>query len=541
MNENSLKELTRMFAALRASAEGDKPAETTYRQVEIERTQSGKIQLPQGMSYAAARTWLTKFEQDEELMLNINHRIEGFPLDVARAFYKAILESYGFVEAKPSMFQGVTMVSMPTGVDTQESVLWGPVSFPGIEGRFTIQADISEGVPAAVLVGSTRKKYIQAIEHIAQRTRELLASDSVYKGKAFRISLSFMSGDESFDPEHDAPKFIDLRDVKDSDLILSEEAQFDIATSLWNRLEQPDLVARTGVPLKHGILLEGPYGVGKTLLGRVAAKKASENNWTFIYLEQVKDLASAIRFAPLCAPAIVFAEDADLALDGERDGDLNEILNVMDGLDTKDQPIIVVLTTNRVGQFSPASLRAGRIDTIIHLDAPDRWTAPLFIRRFVGTALAPGENVDELGGKFAGLVPSFIQEAVNKARLHALYRTGSVEGQVTLDDLARAAESMRRHIALASPVPEKTITPGGQIGEMLDRLLEAPSLTSGEVQDMVGASAADTRSTVVKEALTVRAAISRLQNYVEQETDEIDAHLDRQDGKDPDEEEEEDE
>jgi SpoVK/Ycf46/Vps4 family AAA+-type ATPase len=72
------------------------------------------------------------------------------------------------------------------------------------------------------------------------------------------------------------------------------------------------------VPLKRGVLLEGPYGTGKTLTAFVTAKKCVENGWTFIMLDRVAALKEALTFARMYAPAVVFAEDIDRSVEGER-------------------------------------------------------------------------------------------------------------------------------------------------------------------------------------------------------------------------------
>jgi transitional endoplasmic reticulum ATPase len=193
--------------------------------------------------------------------------------------------------------------------------------------------------------------------------------------------------------------------------------------------------------LKRTILLEGGPGTGKTLTALTAAAKAE--GWTVLYLKDVSYLEDTYRLAARYAPSLVIAEDLDKLIDSG--GDMNAINNVLDGLDTKDKEIQLVLTTNYIEKIPKITLRMGRIHVLVHYDLPDAKTAALLVQQF------GGKNIDYdsfdsnvVGDILAGSQPSTIRETIDRAMLLA----GSTRGYP--DDYTGAYMIGTREIELAS-------------------------------------------------------------------------------------------
>lgn len=157
------------------------------------------------------------------------------------------------------------------------------------------------------------------------------------------------------------------------------------------------------------------------------------------------------------APCVLFCEDIDQVTAGDdRSEALNEILNTLDGVDTKSAPIITVLTTNHIERINPGFLRAGRIDTVIEMKAPDAKAAAKFVQLYgvdaQGVSLLHSDiNLESCGTALEGLVPAFISEVVQKAKSSAIYRHGvNIVGQITTDDVCVAARSLKSHIQMVN-------------------------------------------------------------------------------------------
>ncbi|KXG43607.1 AAA family ATPase [Tepidibacillus infernus] len=146
-------------------------------------------------------------------------------------------------------------------------------------------------------------------------------------------------------------------------------------------------------PLK-GILMDGPPGTGKTLLAKAAADytgsvfvASSGSEFIEMYVgvgaQRVRDLfkeAKTLAKKQQKNSAIIFIDEIDV-IGGKRDANsqreydqtLNQLLTEMDGIQSRDQPqILVIAATNRKDMLDPALLRPGRFDRHILVDLPDK-------------------------------------------------------------------------------------------------------------------------------------------------------------------------
>jgi len=417
--------------------------------------QGDKILLPEGMTYKDAKVWIDRQEKAEMTVVKIHSTIECYPLDGLIALSRAFREIYGFTdlqnfkeglfgrESAPPVF---IEVATPTGI---ESAPYGQMMPPKWEGGW-LRAEFSSA--AIVINGEVRRMFEREVQTVIERTKELLRAKSIYRGQAIQVDLEWLLEDEGFDPVSDAPKFMEL---SNTNLILNKITKFELETSIFMLIEHTEECRKNGIPIKHGALLKGTFGVGKTMTAKCIAKKSVDNGWTFIYLKRANQLAEGLRLAKMYAPAVIFAEDIDTVV-SERDEDMNDLLNTIDGVDTKDAPIITILTTNKPDDIEPSFLRAGRIDSVITFAAPEADTAMEFVRVYGGENLKQGEDLTKVGEALAGLVPAFICEAVSKAKRYAIHRTGSANiiGKVTADDLLLAAQSVAKHVQLLNTRPE---------------------------------------------------------------------------------------
>lgn len=446
-------EIRTLLENLQQVANGDqKKADKKYKNIKIDRVEEGTISLPVGMSFADAREWLTRMEKDETQEVEIFLDFEAFALDGALALWRTLKEMYGFVDTNPPGSWGkTTMVQVEVAPGIFEQVPWGEMSPPGLEGVLKTDADFNGEVPKFLIRGVVRKKHQRAIDHIAQRVRDRLKSESIYRGQATRVNLAFMMGQERFNMDRHAPKFLPLAGRREDELILDKPTMMGLQTEIWARIEHTQLLRDNGVKIKHGVILAGMFGTGKTLASEVTALKAVKHGWTFLYLSAANQLPWGVKFARLFGPTVLFAEDVDGAVQGqERTDFINMILNSIDGVDNKGQDLIVVLTTNNIGDVNQGFLRAGRTDGIITFNPPDGPTSQAFIKKLLGSALAEGLDLNDLGDDWAGVIPAFIAEATNKMKTFALANYGKIVGAVDLDVMRAVRALMDPHIKMVT-------------------------------------------------------------------------------------------
>jgi ATP-dependent 26S proteasome regulatory subunit len=176
----------------------------------------------------------------------------------------------------------------------------------------------------------------------------------------------------------------------------------------------------------------------------------------------------------------------DLVVTGERDEALNNILNTIDGIDTKTKPIVTILTTNHPEKISRGFLRAGRIDTIIHMGAPDAKTAERFVHLYATvngkSLLEDGIDLTPVGMELGGSPPSFIAEAVQKAKRNAIHRHGAeIAGHVSQNDLIMAARALKDHMNMAELHVEPTTSE-----KFMGAALEVFKIVDEKLSDQVG-------------------------------------------------------
>lgn len=426
-----------------------KASEWKWQKMDVEAS-GEKIIIPDGMNYAEARHWLTVREQAESVKVGLNESFNVFPLEGALAFAKALDRKFGFYEkvAIEGFFKDTPpqMIGVETGVGKVTQVPWGRVQMPGLSGFMETGIGWDGPRPIFKVVGEIKQGDKRIAEEVFELTREILKSESIYKGHALRIR--FPAYGEDWDVSM-APKFMDLLGVKSSDLILPALVDHLVRTAILTPIRHTQMCVSQGIPLKRGILLEGPYGTGKTLTARVVAKACEDNEWTFLYLESVAHLERAILFARQYEPCVIFAEDIDRVVSGERSVSMDAILNTIDGVDTKSSKIMVVLTTNHVENINVAMLRPGRLDAVISVTPPDAEAVQRLVRHYARGLIAADADLSGIGQKLNGQIPASIREVVERSKLAVIDRTaGKGPFTLTSPDLEVTADGMLNHLKL---------------------------------------------------------------------------------------------
>lgn len=454
----SLSEALKMLQNLQPQqpSEKEKEVATNVKKVttvEIEKAGS-KLVIPDGISYDAAIKAIQARAEYEEGATQIRAEIDAFVLDAAYAFNEVLTEMFGFVNGVPRPegmwgdMEPPTMMTVRTGLNSSVQVPWGRFKLTGIgDGYLETNVTKKNGVYRLVIGGQVRRKYEEYVNQMVEKVRKYVKINSIYKNKAIRIRFRDSDGDPMPMPE---PEFMDLTSVREDELVYSAPVQRQIATSIFTPIEHTNLVRESGIPLKRGVLLCGQFGVGKSMTAAVTAVKALRNGWTFISCERADELGEVIRFAQRYGPAVLFCEDIDRVVSGERTLDMDAILELIDGVEAKSTELMVILTTNAVEEINQAMFRPGRLDAIIEVTPPDAEAVERLCRLYGRGLIPETEDLREVGMAFSGQIPAVVREMVERAKLHAIRLGHLVDGKpiVTQEALLGSAEEMtlQRHL-----------------------------------------------------------------------------------------------
>ncbi len=409
-----------------------------------------KLIVPKKMSFAGAIDLLKRRMQYEQETVNLMETFDAFPWDGAHALDQVLVNMFGWAPSvtKPGGFfrppEPPALVAIEVAFGKVVNVPWGRFNIPTVDGYIECDTNRKDNLIRFQITAVVKRKDESTVKALFKNVRDYLATNSIYRGKAIKLRFRQDNGDALQMPE---PKFMNTDSINPSCLIYSHEVQRSIETNLFTPIRRIRDCIANNIPVKRGVMLGGPYGTGKTLAAFVDRKYAVEAGLTFIYVQRADELDDAISFAKLYGnpAAVLFCEDIDRSLKGERTVKIDDILNTIDGIDSKSLNLITVLTSNHLEDINPAMLRPGRLDAIIEVLPPDAEAAERLIRFYGGDAIDADTDLTEAGQRLAGTIPAIIAEVVKRAKLSQLSQQaeGTLVRKLTSDALADAAYTMK--------------------------------------------------------------------------------------------------
>ncbi len=223
-------------------------------------------------------------------------------------------------------------------------------------------------------------------------------------------------------------------------------------------LKTPEKFVSIGGQIPRGVLLIGPPGCGKTLLGKAIAGEAdvpffniSGSDFVEMFVgvgaSRVRDLFKQAREK---APCVVFLDEIDAVgrqrgsgLGGghdEREQTLNQILVEMDGFES-NSGVIVIAATNRPDVLDSALLRPGRFDRKVIIDLPDvKGREKIFEVHMKKVKHIPDMDFERIARATPGFSGADIANMVNEAAIYAVMRAKT---QVDMESLEESRDKVR--------------------------------------------------------------------------------------------------
>jgi cell division protease FtsH len=219
------------------------------------------------------------------------------------------------------------------------------------------------------------------------------------------------------------------------DVVGVDEAK-DALQDIVAYLRNPKKFSQLGAKPPKGVVLEGHFGSGKTLLARAVAGEAgvpfisiSGSDFSDMFLGVgVRRAKKLFALARRQAPCVIFIDEIDglgkrtggsSAGETENNRIINTLLVELDGF-SASSGIVVLGATNNVANIDPALIRPGRFDRTCHMGMPTVDEREELFKLYTGTLRTEGHlDFRQLSRLSAGLSPASIANAVNTAALIA--------------------------------------------------------------------------------------------------------------------------
>jgi transitional endoplasmic reticulum ATPase len=399
----------------------------------------------------AAAQFLLSADEQLNTHTDVSRVFRYRPNDVAYALAKAMKKVFattGIGTETRTMF-GRTPPSFKTidiGLGETDQIIQGSTKFPPLDAVITVgmEHDREVGYLGKISVKAPRR-FMAEVNGLFVAIEEELREDSIYRGKA-------IDGAED-------PHFLDISHIDPERVIYTPEVMTQLNANIWSLLDHTGVMRDMRLPLRRAVLLEGPYGTGKSLAALITAQKAVENGWTFVQVRPDDDLKLAMQTAALYAPAVVFFEDVDGVAEKGDPLEVSKLLDLFDGIGAKGNEVVAVMTTNHVKRIQVGMLRPGRLDAVISIGAMDAAGYERLVKATVPSHLMFEVDYVKVAAAYEGFVPAFAKEATDRAMRYAIARTGGEDMFLTTDDFVSAAEGLRPQLELMREATEGKRTP----------------------------------------------------------------------------------
>lgn len=408
------------------------------------------IVLPQGMTYEKANKILTRKHEESQKRTRFRRIYRYRPDDGANAVSIVLKRMFGITVGKEQQLPfGMTrppeMRTIHIGPKATKEVPWGLIEIPALgNAEVYIDAENGEFGPVLEVVVDAAKMYKTQVEAFLTAIQDELQDDSIYRGKALEGAYEL--------------KFMDTTHFDPSQIVFSDEVTATLDGGLFAVLRYEDSLRQAKIPTKRSVLLYGPFGTGKSSIGLITAQVATRHGWTFLSAKAGRDkLRPVLQTAKLYEPAVVFVEDIDVHTPSASDKvAISELLDVFDGIASKGDKLLVVMTTNHIEDVPAGMLRPGRLDFAIPIDGLDRNGVEKLIKAVCPPGLLADDiDYDTVYAEMANFQPAWVKATADRAKSFAIDRhNGEISFTLNTTDLVYAARSLHAQLDLMNGAGE---------------------------------------------------------------------------------------
>jgi len=203
------------------------------------------------------------------------------------------------------------------------------------------------------------------------------------------------------------------------DIFLPENVKNSIKLNVEGFLSQSENLKKLGAKRRRGIILAGPPGTGKSLVGKVLSDTLGKVSFMWVsprHIEKPGSFESILSLARFLSPTVLFFEDIDLYAENRHHNGwmgLGELMNQLDGA-SENQNIVTIATTNQLEVIEKALRnRPGRFDRVIELEAMEESCRQKFITKLLDKSRVSPDNIKYITRKTEGYTGAQVEELVN--------------------------------------------------------------------------------------------------------------------------------
>ena len=213
--------------------------------------------------------------------------------------------------------------------------------------------------------------------------------------------------------------------MSEFDRIIGYEKVKNELMQICDMLKNPELYAKLGAKMSHGLLIDGEPGLGKSLMAKCLMKECGRNSYIVRRNKPNGDFIDELRevFATAAenAPSVILLDDMDKFAAEERNDE--EYIAVQACIDeVKEKSVYIIATANNLHDIPDSLLRSGRFDRKITVEAPKGDEAIRIIEHYLSTKIIADDlNIIDISKMLKGCSCADLETVINEAAILAAY------------------------------------------------------------------------------------------------------------------------
>ena len=369
---------------------------------------------------------------------------------------------------RPGRFDREIVIAIPDAAGRHETLDIHTRGMPlAIDVDVAHLAAITHGFTGADIAALCREAAMAALRRVLPSLDAELAELPYEDLLSIEVAMpDFMSALREVEPSALREVFIEVPDVEWDEVGGLDRVKDELKEIVDWPVRHAELFRRAQVRAPKGVLLQGPPGIGKTLLAKATAKLSNVN---FISVkgpelfskyvgDSEKGVREIFRKARQASPCIVFFDEIDALVPCREacgDGGVAErvvaqMLSEMDGIEDLEG-VLVLAATNRVDRIDPALLRPGRFDRIIEIGPPNGEERLAILQVHArGRPFARDVDLSDIARRTEGFTGAELEFLIRDAAMCAIRDAiadgddGNTQFQIGQDHVARAFEARGR-------------------------------------------------------------------------------------------------